>query len=220
MAGAGAAIQESKTQAKPEDSVWTKTAANAPASPNAAAAARSMEEQPGCPGATMHDPIEMDETPVSSKLEILGPPPEKYAPIAGPGKTPRSSHIMDVHQPILNSYQRTCSAPDWEQAIHEFENSHTCLRLSLINQSDVEVDASARPEFEESARGWFLGVDDHDCVLCFPYFRIDLIGEKSTFSTAFEYYGSSSLQVTEPARLQRQANHWILKERGQIESAS
>jgi len=125
---------------------------------------------------------------------------------------------------MLDDYERTRhadSGQQMERAICDFESTHICIRLSLMNEKEVAINSKTTPEFEQSSHGWFLGVDEAECILCLPYFGLDLVQQMATFKAAFEYAGSGPfLQVTEPARLERQANHWILKERGRIESTS
>jgi hypothetical protein len=156
------------------------------------------------------DLVDPGQEPVAEVLLSRGD--GGYAPIVL-GETERLSP-----RSLEQEYEQIRSAPHQEGPIVDFEREHRCIRLSLCNEEELEVNPNVPAQFKTSSRGWFLGVERDGWMMCFPWFSMDFSQQSRTFQKAFHFRGENHLRVTSAARLSKRGEIWILAQRGRIES--
>jgi len=152
-------------------------------------------------------------------------PSSPAIPVAGEGHgaVPVDQRPEPVQKPAPSTpedlYDQARNAPDQMAAINDFRRHYSLVRLSLVNEQEVEVNPNVKPEFTVHSQGWFLGIERDGEMLCFPWFSIPIKQQSQTFQKAFTFQRGGSLRVTAAARLSRRGENWILDQPGRIEAA-
>lgn len=141
-------------------------------------------------------------------------PVETYMPVEV--SSPVAAAAPPAPRSLMADYTRARQSSNHAKAASEFEGQYACTRLSLVNSDEVRANPKVLPEFEVAGRGFFIAVDEGGQWKCFPWFTTSLAEE--SFRSVFDFRGAEASRLTQPARLDRRGDKWVLAVRGQIDS--